>query len=80
MMEPTTIVGAVLGSFLNKVGVCCAVLGLLCVDIRLILISSRDDDMTQVLPELVVSILLVVVLGALAHRTLKKGTCGVVVG
>ena len=47
---------------------------------QLISCSSRDDDISQMLPELVVSILLVVVLGALAHRTLKKGTCGVVVG
>jgi uncharacterized membrane protein YfcA len=41
--EPTTIVGAVVGSFANKV-----------------------------LPALVVSVLLVLVLSALAHRTLKK--------
>ncbi|KAM3567966.1 hypothetical protein VYU27_009901 [Nannochloropsis oceanica] len=44
MMEPTTIVGAVVGSFANKV-----------------------------LPELVISILLVIVLTLLARRTLKKG-------
>ena len=44
MMEPTTIVGAVVGSFTNKL-----------------------------LPGLIISILLVIVLGLLAHRTLGKG-------
>jgi Na+/H+-dicarboxylate symporter len=43
MMEPTTIIGAVAGSFLNKI-----------------------------LPELVISILLVIILALLAHRTLQK--------
>jgi len=44
LMEPTTIVGAVVGSFVNKL-----------------------------LPSIVISVLLVVVLGALARRTLGKG-------
>lgn len=41
---------------------------IVCVDIR-----RTFCTIPQVLPELVVSVLLVVVLGALAHRTLKKG-------